>query len=164
MTCRSVQDRLSAYLDRELASSEMFEIRAHLFDCDGCRKEEESLRDLKRLLASSSVPEPSADFADRLCASVLAEYRPVADPVGASGRIGFRNAALTFAGVATCSMFLTFIILSRTRPTAGPAEMPVAVGSSAQDLAFEVQRDQVYSTGLDPTNGVPVISSPGDHR
>ena len=156
MNCKSVQDQLSAYLDRELPACEMFAIRAHLHDCNRCREEEESFRNLKRLLASSPTPEPSDDFADRLSASVLAHRR--LEP--ASGPVYVRSAIFTFAGVAACSMLVTYIVLSQVRPAVGPTEMPLSAASTGQDVAFEVQRDELYSAGLDLTNGVPVLSSP----
>ena len=79
MNCKAVQSRLSAYLDRELTGTELLELRDHLRNCDECRAEETELRQLKNLLGSLSVAEPSADLADRLCARVL-KSAPVAEP------------------------------------------------------------------------------------
>ena len=161
MNCKSVQNQLSAYIDREIAGSEQFEIRAHLMACDACQAEETSLRTLKRLLSTSPVPEPPADFADRLCASVLAHHRPEFEN---KGRITLRKSVITFVGVAACSMTLTFLILSNVHPSKAAGESHLAVGKGDQDLAFAVQRDQVYGDGLDVTSGVPVISTPKDVR
>jgi anti-sigma factor RsiW len=148
MNCNAVQSRLSAYLDRELAGDELLQLRSHLSRCDECRAEEQALRDLKLVLGNMSAPEPSADFADRLCATVLKQK---ADrPAWTFGR-----SALAFGSVAACSMMATLMFLNAAG--AGSAG-GVASQPPVKDLAFEVQRDQVFSVGFDPTEGAPVIS------
>ena len=158
MNCKTVQNQLSAYLDREIAGDEMLAIRSHLHDCDACREEAEALKALKRMLTSSPVPEPPTDFADRLCAKVLA-IKP-ADVERRERRLTLRASLLTFGGVAACSMLLTFSFLANLRRDSKSTSSPVAKGATpSHDLAFEVQRDQMYAVGFDPTSGVPVISS-----
>lgn len=149
MTCKHVQSRLSAYLDRELPGAELLAMRSHLASCAACREEEDALRQLKRFLGAAPTPEPPADFAERLTARVLAEREPAI-----RRQAIFRRPVFAFAGVAACSMAVTFGLLS----AAGPKPAPSAVASGTQDLSFEVQRDQAYASGLDPTSGVPVIS------
>lgn len=58
MTCREVQERLSAWLDGELAPPEGELIAAHLLGCDGCRREVAQLRALDAALAELVVPVP----------------------------------------------------------------------------------------------------------
>ncbi|AIE84943.1 anti-sigma factor family protein [Fimbriimonas ginsengisoli] len=164
MNCKSVQNQLSAYLDREVAGDEMLAIRAHLHDCDECRDEAEALKMLKRMLTESPVPEPSADFADRLCAAVLSS-RTSMDVEKRDNRITLRASLITFSSVAAFSMALTFAALTNSRPGSSPTAVPMSVDTaSSHDLAFQVQRDQMWATGLDSTSGVPVISSPSHAR
>jgi len=163
MNCKAVQNQLSAYLDSELSGNEMLAIRQHISGCEACCEEEKALRTLKRMLASSRTPEPSDDLADRLCAAVFAKDRK--DSRVERGSL-LRASFITFAGVAACSMALTFAVVNSARSAASPAA--ASLGSQdvpkGHDLAFYIQRDQVYSAGTDATSGVPVISSLHDAR
>lgn len=166
MNCKSVQNVLSAYLDRELGGDEMLAVRAHLHDCAACQTEVDELRTLKRFLSESPAPEPPSDLAERLSAAIRAQ-NPVETPK--QRRATLRATVFTFAGVAACSMFLTFTTLNGVRPAAAKSSAPGVATNSVHDAAFDVQRDQVYAVGLDATGGVPVISSapasaPGDRR
>jgi len=105
MNCKSVQGRLSAYLDRELGGDELLQMRAHMSTCRDCRCEAEGLRALKSLLGGIECPEPPADLSQRLTATVLRERseRPVRT---------IRISALMFAGVTACSMLATLLALN----------------------------------------------------
>jgi len=148
MNCKAVQSRLSAFLDRELIGEELFELRAHLSNCDDCAAEETALRQLKQMLGGMSAPEPSPDLADRLCANVLKTR--VEQP-----RFTLRTTVFSFASVAACSALATFVFFSLR--SEAPAVLPAAKAES-QDVAFDIQRDQAYSMGLDATNGANVMS------
>jgi predicted anti-sigma-YlaC factor YlaD len=143
MNCKAVQSRLSAYLDRELTGTELLELRDHLRNCDECRAEETELRQLKNLLGSLSVAEPSADLADRLCARVLTSA-PVAEP-----RINLRRSIITFSAVAACSMMATLFIIERP-------QAPTAKARKIENARFDVLQDQAYDIGYDATSGSPV--------
>jgi len=117
MNCKSVQSRLSAYLDRELGGDELLQMRAHMSLCRECRCEAEGLRALKSLLGGIECPEPPADLPQRLTATVLRERceRPART---------IRISALMFAGVTACSMLATLLVLnmglgSHSEQTAG---------------------------------------------
>src|SRR5437763_18911 len=62
MHCGRVSNLLSAYIDRELAGSEMLEIRRHIGHCAGCSAEHEGLRRVKSLLSSAPPIQPSEEF------------------------------------------------------------------------------------------------------
>lgn len=165
MTCRSVQAQLSAYLDRELSGDEMLTIRTHLSDCSTCREEMEELRMLKRMLCSAPAPEPPADLADRLCAAVLSQDRARLlrdEEKPREERSTFRVAFLTFGGVAFASMALTFLLFNNVRPEEPNRGRPTA--QNTRDLSVDVQRDQMYSIGMDATGGVPMFTSAQDVR
>jgi putative zinc finger protein len=61
MHCGRVSNLLSAYIDRELAGTEMLQIRRHLDLCSGCAAELESLRRVKSVLSAAPPHEPSGD-------------------------------------------------------------------------------------------------------
>jgi hypothetical protein len=52
MTCRELDDRLDAWVDRTLSEAERREVESHLAGCPGCREQE---RRLRRLLAHASA-------------------------------------------------------------------------------------------------------------
>ena len=103
MNCKSVQNRLSAYLDRELGGDELLQMRAHLSTCRDCRSEAEGLRSLKALLGGIQCPEPPADLAERLTLNI--RRRSFEEP-----KRSFRVSALMFAGVTACSMAATLLV------------------------------------------------------
>lgn len=160
MNCKTVQNQLSAYLDRELSGNELLIIRRHLSECQACREEEEALRTLKHFLIQTPAPEPPADLADRLCAAVLAADRKEVRAEVPSRRLRFRTSLFTFAGVAACSMVVTFVTLhGMTPPQPELKGVTTADALKTNDLVLDVQRDAVYAAGLDATYGAPVISS-----
>jgi len=105
MNCKSVQNHLSAYLDRELGGDELLQIRAHMSVCRDCRSEADGLRALKSLLGGIHCPEPPENLAERLTANMLRQR--LDEP-----RKSVRVSALMFAGFAACSMAATLIVLN----------------------------------------------------
>lgn len=63
-------DQLEAYLEGELADGERATFESHLFACSRCQAELEEWRGLFSALGTLPPIEPSADFADRVMASV----------------------------------------------------------------------------------------------
>jgi len=108
MNCKSVQNRLSAYLDRELGGDELLQMRSHLSLCRDCRTEAEGLRSLKALLGGVRCPEPPPDLAERLTANMLRQrYEEPKRTIKVS--------ALMFAGVTACSMLATLLVYGIAR-------------------------------------------------
>ncbi|MGE5557954.1 MAG: anti-sigma factor family protein [Bacillota bacterium] len=62
MECLYLQNLLSAYLDGELLPEEKQRIRKHLFFCETCRKELETLQQTKSILSRLDVQESPIDF------------------------------------------------------------------------------------------------------
>lgn len=61
MHCGRVSNLLSAYIDRELAGTEMLQIRGHLDGCPGCSAAHGSLRRVKSLISAAPPAEPFSD-------------------------------------------------------------------------------------------------------
>jgi anti-sigma factor RsiW len=152
MNCKAVQTRLSAYLDRELTGTELLQLREHLRDCTECRAEECQLRELKSVLGGLKVPEPTADFADRLCATVI-KSAPVADR-----KPTWRRPFFTFGAVAACSMALTFALVTPRQST------PTAKAPVKNDVKYDLMQDEAYAIGSNATEGAPVVSVSGYGR
>lgn len=145
MNCKTVQNRLSAYLDRELSGDELLQMRAHMSMCRDCRCEAEGLRALKSLLGGIECPEPSADFSQRLTATVLRQRSE--EP-----RRTFRVTALMFAGVTACSMLATLLALT------------FGLGSHVAQTAMHTPGTQSVTAGDSPFGGTgfgdgPVLSA-----
>jgi len=145
MNCKQTQDRLSAYVDRELSSPEMLQVREHLFACRQCQEEELEYRCLKQLLVSGPTPEPTVDFEGRLVKSVLGP-----DPVLRAERK--RPAYLVAAFAAAAAMAATLLILPFVK--GNPAmKRPMANSGKSNDFAIEINRDQIYEASGDPLSG-----------
>ena len=130
MNCKTVQSRLSAYLDRELGGDELLQMRAHMSVCSDCRSEAEGLRALKALIGGMQCPEPPEDLAERLTANMLRQRYE--EP-----RKTVRFSALMFAGVSACSMAVTLLVLTYSQ--GHHQDQPTARNNSAaitQDGSF----------------------------
>lgn len=168
MNCKSVQIHLSAYMDRELTGEEMIQVRSHLSMCSACEEEYFQLVSLKRLLSNHAVPEPPADFADRLCAKVLASQVTQSSALQGSDaggwRLGLRWPTVVFVGVTAISMAVTFLSIWVSRSAASMADEQASRIKASHDLSFDLQRDQVYASGSDVTGGLPVVAVPDAGR
>lgn len=168
MNCKQVQNLLNAYVDRELGCEEGYAIRTHLHDCSACHEEFVELVTVKQLLGGMVAEDPSKDFEARLMRAVFQE-----EP--ATQKSGFRwRPIFTFSGVGLASMAATLAVLVLSRPAADPNSNVArrfnfdsefgrpAVSTSpdnVQNIAFEIQRDQIYAVGPDAASGVTVVSA-----
>lgn len=139
MNCKTVQARLSAYVDAELTGHEMLELRRHLDACEGCRAEERAERALKSMLGDAPAVEPPADLELRLLRALDAEpkrtpARPLLRP------------AIVYAGLAAVAMFATLTFLDRT-PTSE------TVAERGPDASSLIRRDQAFTASADPLSG-----------
>ncbi|GIV17543.1 MAG: hypothetical protein KatS3mg022_2978 [Armatimonadota bacterium] len=76
MNCSKVQNLLSCYIDRELPGVDMLAIQRHLDRCIECRREHQSLLQVKRLLSEMPVVSPPLSLEERLVEKVC--HSPVA--------------------------------------------------------------------------------------
>lgn len=142
MNCRYVHARLSAYIDGELAGSEMLAIRSHVGRCRDCGQEETELRAFKRALGSMPSIAPSEGFEDRLLRAVRTSE------LGAPAWGGLRFAPYVAAlGVL---VLLVTVVDIRPKPEQRAQSKPAAAQS------FELSRDQAYVAGTDPLGVGPV--------
>ena len=147
MNCKSVQTRLSSYVDGEARGDESLAVREHLSSCPECQAEYEGVRQLKVLMRSLSAPEPPTDLGERIIANCrAAESRKKA--------IMVRIPAWGYVGVAAASIVATFFVLQ----VVGSKSGPTPTSFSKRDLSFELQRDRL-NFGSDPMNGAPLIST-----
>ncbi len=65
--CKTIEPRLTAYLEKELPAAERLDVATHLRDCEGCRQAlcqlEETLAFLKQAYDSYPLPEVDLDQA-----------------------------------------------------------------------------------------------------
>jgi len=144
MNCKNAHSLLSAYLDDELTGIEMLEIREHLNVCGPCAEELQSVEGVKRLLSASPVPEPSADFENRLVTRVLS-----ATSIPAEER---KISALTLTGIAAASMLATMLLLNSLH-----REAP-AISEQNDNIPSDLMRqERAFGASLDPMGGSPVV-------
>ncbi|MER3474329.1 MAG: hypothetical protein C4335_09930 [Armatimonadota bacterium] len=77
MNCGKVQNLLSCYIDRELPGSDMLAIQRHLDECFECRREYQTLLQVKRLLSEMPVVPSSDSLEERLVERVFRSAAPV---------------------------------------------------------------------------------------
>jgi anti-sigma factor RsiW len=141
MTCRSIQQKLSSYVDGELSGFEMLDVRSHLSGCAACRSEAEELRALKGLLGNMTEAGPDSDFHTQLNKVVFESPRTPA----------YRPVSLA---VICCVAFATTLILGLAGfRTPERTEMSAPVAVKPDQTAFDVSRDQAYQAGSDVFNG-----------
>lgn len=151
MTCRSVEFRLSAYLDGELTGAEMLAIGRHLADCMACSSEADSIRRLKMMVGLQNELEPESGFEDRLVAHVLHSRQR-------TNRVGWTS-ALGLAGIVVAGGALAFFVSTWL---SGP---PKATAGGTDAGSLELARDQMYFNATDPLGGpAPVVSANYDQR
>lgn len=68
MNCRRVNGMISAYIDSELSGMDMMAVRRHLTECDECRREYESIIEVKRAFGALSPKRPADGFTTRIFA------------------------------------------------------------------------------------------------
>ena len=147
MNCKSVQSRLSSYIDGEVKGDESLAIRDHLSGCLVCREEHDGLRNLMTLMRSLNAPEPPTDLSERIIANCRAS-----DP--RKKVASFRLPVWGYLGAAAFSMVATFMVLQMV----GRSNAPSADSLGKRDITFEVQRDRL-NFGSDPMSGAPLIST-----
>jgi anti-sigma factor RsiW len=142
MNCKNAQSLLSAYLDEELGGREMLDIREHLYGCDACAKELESIEAVKRLVCGTPIPEPSADFEERLVTHVLSA---TATPHNSK-----RASIITLGGIAAASMLGTMLLLNSMH-------QETKVVEQRDTMPYElVKNGRSFDAGADPMNASPV--------
>lgn len=148
MNCKSVQQSLSAYVDRELPGSEMLALRSHLSHCRTCMREETEIRNLKALLGDLPTVDVPDDLEGRLLLSIHSERRPAA---------ARKPSLAVVAGVAIAAAAITFALLPSSQGSPTTPTVRHRIGASNDSIAFEIRRDQALSAANDPLGGGQAI-------
>lgn len=130
MSCQRVHELLSAYIDGELAPEEACFVERHLWCCNGCEEELESLRYTKRLLGELARQRPRAELerlllqeADRL------ENQPATVSVWESIRRFGETPIRPRVALATAALSLVTLWAATSR-LGGPSEDELPIASS----------------------------------
>ncbi|MCX8052820.1 MAG: anti-sigma factor [Armatimonadetes bacterium] len=139
MNCRRVMNLISAYVDGELAGTEMLAIRRHLSECPECCQEYESVRQVKQALSRLRTVFPRNDLAAAI-ARRLDEVQVATYQKFYSRAIGFLHgklspvaAALAASGVAL--MFMTAGGIDGLAPQTLRSSV-AALGQRTREVAF----------------------------
>lgn len=155
MNCRTVQNNLSAYLDRELSGEEMLAMRAHLCECCACHQEEQAMRALKALLSGLPVPEPTSNLEERLIATVHQAERQ------AKSQRLWTGSAVVFALVSASVMFGLLNLIGDGSPAKREARKKAR---AAEVISAEIRRDQAHVAVADPYGGNLEVTEAGYGR
>jgi anti-sigma factor RsiW len=129
VNCQFAQNRLSAYLDRELAGDQMMAVRAHIEVCTACQAEMEGLRAVKHGLRELPMVEPRENLAADILRLARAERKQSA-PVP----FGFMVATSVAAAVLAVLLFNLFF---------GPRSRPQYAD---QDTRFDAASDSAVTS------------------
>lgn len=128
MNCRDIKELLNEYIDNELSSGQMQEVKAHIDSCDVCKKELEGLialqNNLKAVLktaAGDAIPPSGA----------LANIKERAGMESATAKKGFWSRRAAPAGILF-SLFLVLMTVASFMPfmfgaSAPPHSAPILV-------------------------------------
>lgn len=160
MNCRRVSGLLSAYLDAELALSEMDSIGIHLNECPRCRGEYQSLLDTKRLVASLAHRTSRAEIESLL--RTEGDSRLVDSGSSHLFRGALRakpltaTALLSLAGLWAASASLDSPAGSVTSGAAGVSSPMIAAMPGLGTRSLRYLNDMVHSVGSSTAVMVPV--------
>lgn len=144
MNCRTVQNNLSAYLDRELSGEEMLAMRAHVCECRACQEEEQAMRALKALLSGLPTPPAASDLEERLIATVHRAERQVHHQ-----RL-WTGSAVVFAVMSASAMFGILSLIGSGSPSQREAR---SRDRAEAMISAEIRRDQAHVAVADPYGG-----------
>ncbi len=142
--CQQFTDKLSAYIDNELSSSELDELEIHIGSCDLCQNEIQALKSTKHTL-KSLLPkiEPANKSRERILSRVF-------DEAGEMGRGGVydikkisRRYSLIYKGMALAASILLLIFISISDTTSSPVKLYVL---EHQKCMTEGHRDYLCKT------------------
>ncbi|HYE12334.1 MAG TPA: zf-HC2 domain-containing protein [Patescibacteria group bacterium] len=91
MSCKTYKPMLHSYINDELNFIEKTELERHLLECAECRKEEEEIKKLKRILSAVKPDKlPFIEFKENIMAAikVTAKARAAAYDIKVLGRLG----------------------------------------------------------------------------
>lgn len=163
MNCGKVQNLLSCYIDRELPGIEMLAIQRHLDECTECRREYQTLLQVKRLVSAMPVVPPSVSLEERLVESVFRS----AVPAGKWSLPMFRRMGrpLALAAVLGAVALGTWYLAVQARP---PAEQDMTVVAGIANEIDHATIDAYLSGKLrlqnQPTIPADIPLHPYDNR
>lgn len=136
MSCKSIQSKLSAYLDGEMSGTDMLNTRAHINQCQECQLELEYLKSIQMVLRGMpAAPECSDQLPVRIIQSVGATKRT------------YLRLGLILAVPAVALAVAAFY------------PRPVVKNTVDRDLAINRQlaSDQLFDAGNDSTSGASLV-------
>lgn len=164
MNCKLASTKLSAYIDRELGTDEMMQIRQHLASCSACASEAKALESLKFALNRTASVEVPEGLEERLFARLRMEPIGTDEPAVAPAAKPWRLVG-AMAVAASIGLFATLLVL---RLNAGPSpsrpkldQFSARMSSDALPVGMEIGREQMLQSSTDPfagpVGGLPAV-------
>lgn len=146
MDCRNFKEKLSEFLDRQLAGSEAAHAEAHMSQCHGCRSEFEELKGLSRMVSGLGHSALPVGFMQRL------ERRRRAGEQGAPAKSWvFLPPQARMAAFALSSLVVMFVAYDKAKDIMQPAQGMIsgAAGSLSGVAAKSISPSGSGKAGFD---------------
>jgi anti-sigma factor RsiW len=138
MTCEEARSLLDAYIDRELDLTSDRLVTQHLDECEGCRREADSIRELKTALLRGEQGLRAPEALQRRIEQAIRGWRPANEGASTAGRLRWFRSPSSIAIPAAIAALLVLVL------------MPTMFRRSDSDfLPREVVAAHVRSTQVD---------------
>ncbi len=157
MNCRFARQLISPYLDGQLTGREMLALGDHLADCESCRHEMQSLKQVKSLLRGLAEPRPPLELSRRLSSQEIYTQSISSRVVNLPPRPQ-RGRRLMAALALSCLTLFAFAPASRDGqvvPSAGPLTSFPSPATASQEMLLPPTR---------PAMGPPAFALSGTSR
>ena len=137
MNCRKANERMSAWLDGELAPREAEDMRRHLASCASCNAEFEQLQQTVRAVKDLPVVPAPEGFHARVMADIESDAGTVIEKRPAHIRRAPRWRMLWPAAAALLVAVVLALMSDRPRPVRAPGKTDKPAGTGAETYAPE---------------------------
>lgn len=158
-TCHDIRPDLSAFIDGELRPERRGEVESHLETCTSCRREEASLRAVRRLIRVQPV-EDVPDLAPAIMARVAARKARDHEP----WRERFRVAAVAAAAAALLVWGVSLPFHSSPSDIAAASEITEGVRAAARQLDSYRATYSIVERGWHPSVPLRRMTADVDYR
>ncbi|MEW5909635.1 MAG: zf-HC2 domain-containing protein [Thermodesulfobacteriota bacterium] len=147
-TCNDIREDLSAYLDGVLDSEKIGFIESHLHLCRDCRKEFESLKEVRKMVRSLPLVEPPADFLNQINTRIRS--RPLISRIAEVFSIPVRINTLSRIAAASVAGILILLLVTiqkdeRPKRVSAPVDNRLGEEIKPQAIPPAIQKRAVPS-------------------
>jgi hypothetical protein len=150
MDCKDIQAVMIDYLDRALGAEKAATVRAHLIECEQCRKEVEEIRELLLAMGDQDMQQPGQGLRDNFQVMLQSELNmETADDLVKGPRDGREekfgvNARVGWMVAAACVLLIGGIWIGATIGSTKVSNVPEQLGAMQKEIK-EMKEAMLYS-------------------